>query len=41
VANLNVSEQVEKAERLRALHRGERILVLPNIWNPGGARSGC
>jgi 2-methylisocitrate lyase-like PEP mutase family enzyme len=29
---------VEKAERLRALHHTGRTLVLPNIWDPGGAR---
>lgn len=27
-----------KAETLRALHHTGRILVLPNIWDPGGAR---
>ncbi len=32
------SDLVQKAERLRALHYGGRILVLPNIWDPGGAR---
>ena len=32
------SDLVQKAERLRALHHGGRILVLPNIWDPGGAR---
>jgi 2-methylisocitrate lyase-like PEP mutase family enzyme len=34
----NVSVLSEKAETLRALHHGGRILVLPNIWDPGGAR---
>lgn len=34
----DVSEQVQKAERLRALHHGDKILVLPNIWDAGGAR---
>jgi 2-methylisocitrate lyase-like PEP mutase family enzyme len=34
----DVSDLVQKAERLRALHHGGRILVLPNIWDPGGAR---
>jgi 2-methylisocitrate lyase-like PEP mutase family enzyme len=28
----------EKAERLRALHRGPRILVLPNAWDAATAR---
>jgi 2-methylisocitrate lyase-like PEP mutase family enzyme len=35
---LDVNAQIEKAERLRALHHAGRILVLPNIWDPGGAR---
>jgi 2-methylisocitrate lyase-like PEP mutase family enzyme len=34
----NVSTLSQKAERLRALHHAGRILVLPNIWDPGGAR---
>ena len=34
----DLSSQVRKAERLRELHHGEKILVLPNIWDPGGAR---
>ena len=32
------SDQARKAERFRSLHRKDRILVLPNIWDPGGAR---
>ena len=32
------TDLVQKAERLRALSQGGRILVLPNIWDPGGAR---
>ena len=32
------SDLLQKAERLRALHHGDRILVLPNVWDPGGAR---
>jgi 2-methylisocitrate lyase-like PEP mutase family enzyme len=28
----------EKARRLRELHQGERILVLPNVWDAGSAR---
>ena len=35
---VNTSDLVQKAERLSALHHGGRILVLPNIWDPGGAR---
>jgi 2-methylisocitrate lyase-like PEP mutase family enzyme len=38
MAQLNVSDLVQKAERLRALHHGDRILVLPNVWDAGGAR---
>ena len=34
----STSELADRAERLRALHHGDRILVLPNIWDPGGAR---
>ncbi|UFS70623.1 isocitrate lyase/phosphoenolpyruvate mutase family protein [Geomonas sp. RF6] len=30
--------QKEKAERLRSLHYGDNMLVLPNIWSPLGAR---
>src|SRR5690242_3396469 len=30
--------QKQKAERLRALHHGEKLLLLPNIWDPIGAR---
>jgi 2-methylisocitrate lyase-like PEP mutase family enzyme len=29
----------EAAERLRALHHGERPLVLPNAWDPASARA--
>jgi 2-methylisocitrate lyase-like PEP mutase family enzyme len=32
------SEQAERAHTLRALHSGPRILILPNIWDPMGAR---
>ncbi len=38
MARTDVSDLVQKAERLRDLHHGGRILVLPNIWDPGGAR---
>ena len=30
--------QAEKAERFRQLHRGPRILVLPNVWDVASAR---
>ncbi len=32
------TDLIQKAERLRALHHGDAILVLPNVWDPGGAR---
>src|SRR4029450_4621772 len=38
MAEIDVSALTQKAERLRALHHAGRILVLPNIWDPGGAR---
>jgi 2-methylisocitrate lyase-like PEP mutase family enzyme len=38
MAEIDVSALTQKAERLRALHHTGRILVLPNIWDPGGAR---
>jgi 2-methylisocitrate lyase-like PEP mutase family enzyme len=33
-----MSEPIQKAERLRALHHTDHVLVLPNVWDPGGAR---
>src|SRR5215510_654685 len=38
MAEIDVSTLSQKAERLRALHHTGRVLVLPNIWDPGGAR---
>ena len=35
---MNIPMQAEKAERLRALHQGPRILVLPNAWDVASAR---
>jgi 2-methylisocitrate lyase-like PEP mutase family enzyme len=35
---MNTSDLALKAEQLRGLHHRGRILVLPNIWDPGGAR---
>lgn len=35
---MNKSEQAKKAKRLRELHHADALLVLPNIWNPLGAR---
>jgi 2-methylisocitrate lyase-like PEP mutase family enzyme len=32
------NDLIQRAERLRSLHHQGRILVLPNIWDPGGAR---
>jgi 2-methylisocitrate lyase-like PEP mutase family enzyme len=32
------SVQAQKAEAFRALHHGGRLLVLPNVWDPLGAR---
>ncbi|MGB6034454.1 MAG: isocitrate lyase/phosphoenolpyruvate mutase family protein, partial [Bacteroidota bacterium] len=33
-----MSTQREKADALLALHTSDRLLILPNIWNPIGAR---
>jgi 2-methylisocitrate lyase-like PEP mutase family enzyme len=38
MGRMDVSDLTRKAEQLRALHHAGRILVLPNIWDPGGAR---
>ncbi|MGH7491184.1 MAG: isocitrate lyase/PEP mutase family protein [bacterium] len=35
---MNKRSQKEKAEVLLSLHKGENLLVLPNIWDPIGAR---
>jgi 2-methylisocitrate lyase-like PEP mutase family enzyme len=35
---MNISVQAEKAERLRKLHQGPRILVLANAWDVASAR---
>ena len=35
---MNITVQTEKAERLRALHQGPKILVLPNAWDVASAR---
>lgn len=35
---MNKRSQKEKAELLLSLHRGGDLLVLPNIWDPIGAR---
>src|SRR5438105_12169709 len=35
---MNQAEQASKAEALRALHRGPRLLLLPNAWDAMSAR---
>jgi 2-methylisocitrate lyase-like PEP mutase family enzyme len=35
---MDISVQAEKAERLRKLHHGPHILVLPNAWDVASAR---
>lgn len=36
---MNIAVQAEKAERLRKLHQGPQILVLPNAWDVASART--
>jgi 2-methylisocitrate lyase-like PEP mutase family enzyme len=38
MAPIDRDSLTRKADRLRALHHGGKVLVLPNIWDPGGAR---
>lgn len=35
---MEIRQQAEKADRLRRLHHGPRILVLPNAWDVASAR---
>jgi 2-methylisocitrate lyase-like PEP mutase family enzyme len=35
---MNLRSQKEKADILLSLHRNGKLLVLPNVWNPIGAR---
>ena len=35
---MSARTQKEKAEALLALHTGGQMLILPNVWNPIGAR---
>jgi 2-methylisocitrate lyase-like PEP mutase family enzyme len=35
---MNKDHQAQKAERFRALHHDPKLLILPNVWNPMGAR---
>jgi 2-methylisocitrate lyase-like PEP mutase family enzyme len=37
-SSMDISVQAEKAERLRKLHQGPRILVLANAWDVASAR---
>src|SRR5438093_3992316 len=36
--SLDQPDQSKKAERFRRLHRGARILILPNAWDVASAR---
>ena len=35
---MDTQAQIQKADAFRSLHRGPKILVLPNVWDPLGAR---
>jgi 2-methylisocitrate lyase-like PEP mutase family enzyme len=35
---MNQAEQAAKAELFRAMHRGPRLLLLPNAWDAINAR---
>lgn len=35
---MNILLQNERAENLRSLHTGDDLLLMPNVWNPIGAR---
>ena len=35
---MDYNAQIEKAQAFRALHHDPKLLVLPNIWDPLGAR---
>ncbi len=35
---MNIEEQKSKANAFRAMHRGSKILVLPNAWDVASAR---
>jgi 2-methylisocitrate lyase-like PEP mutase family enzyme len=35
---MNIRQQAQKAEQLRKLHQGPRILMLPNAWDVASAR---
>ena len=35
---MDIQEQAKKAELLRQLHKGPKILVLPNAWDAASAR---
>src|SRR5205823_7441796 len=38
MSQLDRAQQSDKAERFRALHRGPKVLVLPNAWDVVSAR---
>src|SRR5437764_13642089 len=38
MSQLDHAQQSDKAERFRALHRGPKVLVLPNAWDVVSAR---
>jgi len=38
MSQLDRAQQADKAERFRALHRGPKVLVLPNAWDVVSAR---
>ena len=35
---MDKTTQIQKAEKFLALHHEPKLLVLPNIWDPLGAR---
>src|SRR6266850_3191287 len=37
-SDMNIEEQKSKANAFRAMHRGSKILVLPNAWDVASAR---
>ena len=35
---MTTDKQIKKAENFLSLHKAEKMLLLPNIWDPIGAR---
>ena len=35
---MDKTEQINRAERLAAMHKGDDVLVLPNAWDMASAR---